>query len=425
MKKSKIKKNLLRLLQNFSFARATAENCMFRSPQGEKLHSLGKTNRVLQEAVFIKTFLFLLLFLLLSACAPKPEEEKYITIGALLPLTGEDSDEGLRALNGLQLAKGEINEAGGVFGKKLDIIVLNDRGDEEYVLQQYNVLKEKDVLAIIGSSYSGVTMALAEASEKDGIPVITPTATDPEITQGRGNVFRANFIDDYQAEVMAFFAWYSLNAKTAVVLRNGDSASFRRTGQIFAESFIDLGGSVSAVESYSTGEDFAGILGKYASNPPNIFYCPENFIPAADLVNTVYELGLTANTHILGSDAWDGLLVYVYNPGAMKNVYYPAPFSFDDQDGDASNFVKSFFHSFSQMPLSGSATAYTCVYILAEAIKKAGSTDRNDIISAIKTNEFNMITGSIRFDNNNNPRTNVYIIQIEGGVYSTYEKISL
>jgi branched-chain amino acid transport system substrate-binding protein len=109
----------------------------------------------------------------------------------------------------------------------------------------------------------------------------------------------------------------------------------------------------------------------------------------------------------------------------MKNVYYPAPFSFDDQDGDASNFVKSFFHSFSQMPLSGSATAYTCVYILAEAIKKAGSTDRNDIISAIKTNEFNMITGSIRFDNNNNPRTNVYIIQIEGGVYFTYEKISL
>jgi len=75
--------------------------------------------------------------------------------------------------------------------------------------------------------------------------------------------------------------------------------------------------------------------------------------------------------------------------------------------------------------LSGSATAYTCVYILAEAINKAGNTDKDDIVSAIRANEFDVITGRIKFDENNNPRTNVYVIQIEGGIYSTYEKLSM
>ena len=131
------------------------------------------------------------------------------------------------------------------------------------------------------------------------------------------------------------------------------------------------------------------------------------------------------NTRILGSDAWDGILAYVHNPDAMKNAYYSAPFSFDDQDEKVLRFVRSYFDSFSQMPLSGSAAAYTCVYILSEAIKKAGSAGNDAVISAIKENELDLITGHIRFDENNNPHTNVYIIQLKGGEYSTYEKLSL
>jgi branched-chain amino acid transport system substrate-binding protein len=116
----------------------------------------------------LKIFCLLFLTVLMSGCTKKAEQQGYITIGALLPLTGESSDEGLRALNGLQLARKEINKSGGILGKTLDIIVLNDRGDEEYIVRQYNALKERGVAAIIGSSYSSVTMALARAAEKDG-----------------------------------------------------------------------------------------------------------------------------------------------------------------------------------------------------------------------------------------------------------------
>jgi branched-chain amino acid transport system substrate-binding protein len=179
-----------------------------------------------------------------------------------------------------------------------------------------------------------------------------------------------------------------------------------------------------AVESYSSENDFAFLLRKYSDNPPNVIFCPEDYVPAAKLANAAYKIGLN-NTYILGTDAWDGLLTYVYNRGAMKNVYYSAPFSFDDQDENVARFVRKYLDSFAQVPLSGSATAYTCVYILSEAIKKSGNTDKTSIVSAIKTNEFDVITGRIKFDEDNNPRTNVYVLQIKGGVYSTFQKLSL
>jgi branched-chain amino acid transport system substrate-binding protein len=376
---------------------------------------------------FVKAACFLFLAVIIitvNDCVPKSAQQGYITIGALLPLTGEDSDEGFRALNGLYLAKKEINDNGGILGKKLDVIILNDRGDEEYIVQQYNKLKEKGVAAIVGSSYSGVTIALAKAAEKDGIPVISPTASNPNVTKGRKNVFRAIFIDDYQAEVMAHFARNSLNAQTAIIFNSKANDNFKHIVEVFSESFKARGGNIMAAERYLSDNDFAGILRKYAAAPPDVIYCPEDYVPAAKLVNAAYEAGLV-NTSVLGSDAWDGLLAYIHNPDAMKNVYYSAPFSFDDQDKDVVRFVRNYFDAFSQMPLSGSATAYTCVYILSEAIKKAGSVEKEALISAIKENEVDSIIGRIRFDENNNPHANVYVIQIAGGEYSTYEKLSL
>jgi branched-chain amino acid transport system substrate-binding protein len=364
---------------------------------------------------------FLFAMVCISGCSEKTQSE-YITIGALLPLTGESFDEGIRALNGLQLAKAEINENGGILGKKLNILVLNDKGDEEHVLRQYNVLKKKGVAAIIGSSYSGVTNVLAKEAEKDGIPVISPTASSPEVTRGRNNVFRAIFIDDYQAEIIAKFARGSLNAKTAVALYNSNNSSYKQAAAIFAETFTAHGGQMMAVKPYSSDKEYKNILKQYKANPPDAIYCPEDYAPAAKLVNAVFELGLK-DSYILGSDSWDGILAYIPNPEARKRTYYTVPFSFDDPDPKVEQFVRNYFSVFSQMPLAGSANAYTCVYIIAEAIKKAGKINHDDIVLAMKENELSTIIGQIKFDKENNPRTNVYVVQIKDGTYSTYEKM--
>jgi len=376
--------------------------------------------KFINNAQFILYLLPLIFFL---GCSPKTEQPQYISIGALLPLTGKDADEGIRAYNGLLLAKEEINNNGGVLGKKLDIIVYNDKGDAQYIAEQYNKLKELNVAAIIGSSYSDVTMALVKAAEKDGIPIITPTASDNEITLGRRNVFRAIFTDDYQAEVLAHFAFNSLDAKTALVLVNQNNASFKRITQVFIESFSAYGGT-SVTEYYSTENDFAPILKKYAANEPDLIFCPESYKPAAKLVNTAYESGFK-KTRLLGSDGWDGYCVYINYPDAVKKAYFANHFSFDDKDEEAAAFVRNYFKNFLQLPLSAPASSYTCVYILSEAIKLAGSTNKDAVISAIKANEPEQITGTIKFDQNNNPHINVYIMRTEGRTCSTFKKICL
>ena len=380
----------------------------------------------MQKKHFVLPKIYCLIFvfaaLAASGCFPTVQHEEYITIGALFPLTGSSSDAGHRAINGLHLAVEEINADGGILGKKLDVIVLNDKGDEEEIVRQYGILKEKKVIAVIGSNYSNMTLALAKAAEADGIPIISPTASHPEITQGRKNVFRAIFLDDHQAEVMAEFAYHTLNTKTVVAFRNTADDGFGHLTEVFAKTFEDFGGKMTAVEPYDSDDDFAEMLEKYRTAPPDAFYCPDDFIPASKLVNTVYEMGL-GNIPLLGSDAWDGLLIYAVNTDAMNNVYFPAPFAIDDDDPIVARFVKDFYTAFSQTPLTDSANTYTCVYILAEAVKKAGSTNAEDIIAAMKTNELHTVIGRIKFDENNNPNSNVYVTQIKGGVYSTYKKI--
>jgi len=366
-----------------------------------------------------------LLVLMLSGCYQEQRQVEYITIGALLPLTGDSSDEGLRALSALLLAKSEINENGGILGKTLDIIVLNDRGDEEYILEQYRALMERDVVAIIGSSYSNVTNVLAEAAAVDGIPVISPTASHPAVTLGRPNVFRATFIDDYQSEAMARFAYNSLGAREALILVNRSNDGFINLTGTFARTFTAYGGEIVDTITYSSGDDFRELLLPYADmqNPPDLIYCPEDYIGAAGLLSAVYELGFSS-TKVLGSDAWDGLLRYVFHPEVMRNAYYTTPFSFDDDSPAVARFVRDYFFTFSQMPLAGVAPAYTCVYILADAIERAGGTRREEIVSAMKATELDTIIGHIKFDGNNNPRTNIYIITIKDGIYATYEKLT-
>jgi branched-chain amino acid transport system substrate-binding protein len=230
------------------------------------------------------------------------------------------------------------------------------------------------------------------------------------------------FIDDYQAEVMANFAHGSFGAKTAIVLYNENNTSYMQAANVFAQAFTSLGGQITAVESYSSSDDYEDILVKYVDNPPDAIFCPEDYVPAAQLVNLAYEMGFS-NTLLLGTDAWDGILIYVYDLETMKNAYYTAPFMFDDTDPLVAKFVREYFDVFSQMPLTGSSAAYSCVYILADAIERAGSIKAADIVEAMRVTDLDTVLGNIKFDENNNPRPNVYIVQIKDGMYSTYKKI--
>ncbi|MCL2220204.1 MAG: ABC transporter substrate-binding protein [Chitinispirillia bacterium] len=380
-------------------------------------------------AKFIRT-LCLLLLLLLASCSnfskPPDAAQEYITVGALFPLSGEYCHEGMWALNGLQLARQEINDsAGGVLGKKIDIIALDDRGDPEYAAEQYAILRERGVVAIIGSSFSDVTLAIARAAEKDGIPVISPTASNPAVTEGRRNVFRMIFLDDYQSRALASFALNSLGAKTALVLK-GDPR-YLPVASAFEEEF-KAGGGVSVVrERYSSPNDFDNILAGYKSNQPDIIFCPADYIVAARLAEAVYRVGLD-KPKLIGTDAWDGILVFLREQKIMDRIFYATPFVFDDDDPAIARFSRAFFDQFSHMPLAPSALAYSSVQMLVAAMEASGGTEAEGIINAMKAHGADVLTGYTRFDAGNNPysdKTGVYIMGIKNRHYTSVEKIRL
>lgn len=367
--------------------------------------------------------LLIFISILMVSCSKPPDETNYISIGAVFPLTGEDSDEGLRAYNGIRLATDEINANGGILGKSLDFTILNDQGDEAVIVEQYKKLKENNVSAIIGSSYSGVSIAMAKEAFADNMPMISTTASSPELTVGRPNVFRTVYIDDYQAQVMAKFALTTLNAKTAAVLYNNDVSASLYLAEIFKTSFEASGGTVVFIGGYDSSDTkFETIVNQFINNEPDVIFCTENNNNIAKLLTYAYYNDIR-KTSFLGTDMWDGLTAYITTHEPLNNAYFCKSFLSDDTDERTQEFVKKYREAFNEPPLAGSAIAYDTVYVLAEAIKNAGSTDREKIIEELKATDLSAVTGRITYDQNNNPTKDAYIVGFQRGQYTTFEKI--
>jgi len=344
-------------------------------------------------------YCFLLLFLISCGKDSKSEQQEYITIGALFPLTGEFCNEGIRALSGLQLARQVINENGGILGKRLDIITLDDKNDIQHALEQYEVLKEKGVVAIIGSSFPEVTQALIEATEKDGMPIVSPTFASPA-----------------ESKALASFAYNVLGARTALIIDNTNNNRNDSISKIFEEEFKIKNGKILAHEHYLTPKDFEIILEKYKSNQPDVIFCPTNYIFASKLVKTAHKLGLDKSKFV-GTYSWEGILSFLHGYEVSNRIYYASVFVPSNDDPKIKEFSQNFFESFSQMPISASALSYSSVQTLVAAIESSGSTKAKDIIEAVSTNVPDVIA-------THNTQT-VYIMQIENNLYSLFEKISL
>ena len=340
--------------------------------------------------------LFLLLFLISCDKDSKPVHDEYITIGGLFPLTGEFCNEGIRALSGLQLARQVLNENGGVLGKPLDIIVLDDRNDAEYAIEQYNILKEKGVVAIIGSSFPEVTQALVKATEKDGMPMISPRVVNPA-----------------KAKALALFAHNTLNAKTALII---DDTEYDSTTHIFEEEFKLKGGTILGHEDFSRSENFERILKKYHSNQPDIIFCQTNYIAAAKLAETAHRLGLD-KSRFIGTYTWEGILGFLHERQITNRIYYASPFALDEEDEQIKEFAQNFFDNYKQMPVSASALAYSSVQTLVAAIDSAGSTEPESIISMMSQIDPNVVA--------KHSHQVIYIMKIKNNTYSLFEKINL
>ena len=364
--------------------------------------------------------------MLIGGCGKSGEVAKpeTIKIGGMAPLTGALAIYGVTTTNGAELAVKEINENGGILGKKIEYIMLDTKGDSTEAVMAYNKLVDEKVAGIIGEITSKPTLAVAEVAVQDNMPLITPTGTQVDITEAGPNVFRVCFTNPYQGKVLAITSKERLGADTVAVMLNNSSDYSDGITKAFIEESEKLGMKVMGVEGYSDGDkDFKPQLTKLAAMNPDVVLIPEYYEQAALIATQAREVGV--KSIFVGSDGWDGIAKTLDKSSysAIENSYFTNHFSMEDQSEKIQNFLKDYRETYKEDPSAFSALGYDAIYMMKSAIEKAGTTDKQKVVDALKGIEYDGVTGYLTFDDHNNPVKAVTVLKIENGKYIFDSKV--
>jgi ABC-type branched-chain amino acid transport systems, periplasmic component len=364
-----------------------------------------KKNAVLKLALAVA---FVAAVFAFSGC--KKAESKTIKIGGIYPLSGNVAVYGTEAKNGVEMAVAEINAAGGINGKQVELIAEDDEGNPEKTVNAYKKLTTKDdVKFIIGSLTSGCTQAITSLAQSQKVLIVAPAATMASITDAGNYIFRTCFIDPFQGTVGAKFASTGLNAKKAAVLYDAGNDYSVGLFDNFKAGFEAAGGKVVAAESYNTGDkDFNAQLTKIKTANPDVVYLPDYYATVALIAKQLRAQGI--KSPIVGADGWGGI---VDNAGdEVLNGYYSDHYAADSTDQKVVDFVGKYKAKYNATPTSFAALGYDAMYIIKDAITAAKSTDSEAVRAAVEKTNGAYVTGNLTFDAKRNPTKSAVILEI-------------
>jgi branched-chain amino acid transport system substrate-binding protein len=355
----------------------------------------------------------------------KPGNNDVIRIGVYYPMTGEQASFGTASTTGIELAQKEVNAAGGILGRPVQLIVEDDRGlQQEAVTAVQKLITKDEVVAVIGEAISTNSIAGGQVCQEKGVAMITPSSTNPQVTQVGDYIFRTCFLDDFQGEMMARFAINSLKIRRVAILQdNGSDYSVGLT-QYFKENFERLGGEIIATEAYRSSEsNFSAQLTKLVALKPQGIYVPGYYGQVGQIAQQARRLGL--NAPLLGSDGWDAQRLTEIGGAAINGSFFSNHYTVEDPDPKVQAFVKAYQANYQMPPESAAALGYDAARVLFAAIQRAGSTDRRAIRDAIaQTKDFQGVTGLITLGPDRNAVKSAVVIEIVNGKYQVREKIS-
>lgn len=336
------------------------------------------------------------------------------TIGFIGPLTGDNANYGIRCSNAARLAIDEINAAGGIDGKQLALIAENSLGTVDGAIAAYEKLVYSDnVCAIIGPVFTSPALAVAQRCYEDGIVMISPSATHKDVTSVGDYVYRTVPSDSLQSEVAAHYFYEVLGYRNiACLYAMNDYSQGLATG--VEDIFTELGGTVSAMETCMVGDkDFRTQLGVIANTDAEAIYIPNYTVEDAQILEQAYQLGM--DLPFLSSDGFSDPEIYNLAGDFTDGVIYVGP-----AQAEASTLLADFQEAYSaaydgDMPDSFATNAYDATYILAQAIDRAGSADRELINQEVKaTNDFNGANGIINFAANGDMVASQGVYEVQG-----------
>jgi branched-chain amino acid transport system substrate-binding protein len=387
----------------------------------------------MKQPLLLKTLLIILFVTIFASCEKKsddPETPKNtgsdkIKVGVYYPLTGDTATFGQFGKKGVEMAVEEINASGGLLGRQVEAIYEDTRGQQQDSTIAVQKLIDKDrVIAVLGESASTNSLAGGAVCQDKKIPMITPSSTNPTVTEIGDYIFRVCFLDDFQGEVMARFAANTLKAKRVAILYDNGSDYSKGLEEFFTQTLKKLGGEIIAKEAYQKADvDFSAQLTKIKGSNPDAIYVPGYYTQVGQIAQQSRKLGV--NIPILGADGWDSPSLLEIGKEALNGCYFSNHYNVEDPDPRVSNFVGTFKTKYNSTPDTTAGLAYDATNILFEAIKKANSTEPKAIRDAIaQTKDFNGVTGVITIGAKRDAVKSAVIVGIENGKYVVKEKIS-
>lgn len=377
----------------------------------------------MKKFFFSSLALIAALFLMFSACNKGGGDE--ILIGEYGSLTGSEATFGISSTNGLKLAVEEMNNGPKLLGKNIKLITYDDQGrpsEAQTVVQR--LIKNDNVVAVIGEVASSRSKAGAPICQQNKIPMITPASTNPEVTAIGDYIFRVCFIDPFQATVISKFITNTLKLKKVALLKDVKNAYSTGLSDFFEKEFKNMGGEIVEIQSFQAGDkDFKAQLTSIKAKNPEAIFIPAYYTDVNLISIQAREIGITVP--LIGSDGWESeKLTEGKAKDALEGCFFSTHVSTENPDPLIQNFIAKYKAKYNMMPDAMSFLAYDAGMILFDAIKRAGSTDPEKVKNELaKTKDYSGVTGKISINEQRNAVKPAVILEIKGGHFKYKETV--
>lgn len=344
--------------------------------------------------------------------------ENEILLGEVGSMTGSSATFGTSTHNGIDLAVREINTAGGVKGKKLRVISLDDQGKpEEAATAVTKLITQNKVTAILGEVASSRSLAMAPIAQQYQVPMLTPSSTNPKVTEQGDYIFRVCFIDPFQGLVMAKFALENLKVKRVSILRDIKNDYSVGLANFFTDTFKKGGGQIVSDLSYSEGDiDFKSQLTAIRSKNPEAIFVPGYYTEVGLIARQAKELGI--KVPLLGGDGWDSPKLKEIGGTAIEGSYFSNHYSEENKDPQVQEFIRNFKAAFGVVPDGLAAMGYDAAKVLANSMERAPSLSGADIKNALATTkDYQGVTGKITIDAQRNAVKSAVVLKVVGNEF--------
>ena len=341
-------------------------------------------------------------------------------------MTGKEATFGISSHEGTALAVEEINAAGGVLGKKIELLTEDNQSKAGEPATVVNKLISRDsVVAVLGEVASSRSLEAAPICQANKIPMVSPASTNPKVTETGDHIFRVCFIDPFQGTVMANFAHKTLQAQKLAMLTDAKSDYSKGLAKYFKEQVAKNGGQIAIELDYNGGDkDFKAQLTSIKAAGPQAVFIPGYYTDVALICLQAKELGLAVP--LFGGDGWESEKLLEIGRDAVEGHYFSTHYSPDQGSEKVKKFVDAYKDKYNgKMPDAMAALGYDSMYVLADAIKRAGTTESAKLRDALATTkDFAAVTGTLTLDAARNATKSAVILQVKGGKFTYLETIA-